>query len=348
MVSYVVYDMTIPGMVALLGWNPFCYGHLGKGSVHPSLDALVGVGLEGLELMIDFLFSFHEQGARPPPMLMLDGELRPLLHAALATMLMYYHERFLNSEMHHVLICMREAYSRTLGTPGEDAHSKLIEWGLAIRLKFDIDNLHLTGMEGHSGTEKTVQAVKQLGSSVASQRLALSDVAARQVRIESKLDVLIGLLSSASCSALPASARADAVDVAAAVVEANATAAAVSASATVAATAATTAASTSAAATPPPPSLPRFSSALPRSSSLPAGGLSSDAQYSLNKRGAGRFFIDCMKLGGRLPQPVQINSRVRAAAQRVLDAYKAMATVEEMAVLRDSQQQALVIMLTAL
>ena len=113
-------------------------------------------------------------------------------------------------------------------------------------------------MEGHSGTEKTVQAVKQLGSSVASQRLALSDVAARQVRIESKLDVLIGLLSSASCSALPASARADAVDVAAAVVEANATAAAVSASATVAATAATTAASTSAAATPPHPAYLAF------------------------------------------------------------------------------------------
>ena len=153
-------------MVALLGWNPFCYGHLGKGSVHPSLDALVGVGLEGLELMIDFLFSFHEQGARPPPMLMLDGELRPLLHAALATMLMYYHERFLNSEMHHVLICMREAYSRTLGTPGEDAHSKLIEWGLAIRLKFDIDNLHLTAKPGW----RVIQALKRqfrLSSSLA-------------------------------------------------------------------------------------------------------------------------------------------------------------------------------------
>ena len=108
-------------------------------------------------------------------MLMIGGELRPMLHAAVATEIMFYHERFLAKEMHSVLTCMREAYS-AIGASGEDAHAKIIEWGVAIHVKFDVDNLHLTEKESHTGHEKVVHAVKQLGSSHATQAIVHSSL----------------------------------------------------------------------------------------------------------------------------------------------------------------------------
>ena len=52
-------------------------------------------------------------------MLLLGGELRPLLHATLATMIMYYQERFEANEMQEVLYRLRESYKATIGSPGE-------------------------------------------------------------------------------------------------------------------------------------------------------------------------------------------------------------------------------------
>ena len=51
-----------------------------------------------------------------------------------------------------------------------------------------------------------------------------------------------------------------------------------------------------------------------------------------------RFVLDCMSLGGRLPLPVERDNRRRPDAQKVLNAYKAMAFPAEMAVLSDQQQ----------
>jgi hypothetical protein len=197
-------------LVALVGWPPFTYGHLGKGPSHPWLLAVVGVGIDSFDKMVDYLFTFHEEGGRHPPMLLVGGDLRPLMHATLATMLMYYHERFLAQEMHSVLTCMRAAFSATIGAPGEDAHAKLVEWGVAIKTRFDVDNLHLTSKEGSSGNEKVVQAVKQLGSANASMKLQLSDIACRQVRIQPKLDQLIGLLSGGASLPVAVTTAADA------------------------------------------------------------------------------------------------------------------------------------------
>ena len=87
--------LTIPGMVALVGWPPITYGHLGKGPEPPQLSAVIGVSIESFDKMIDHLFTFHLEGGRHPPMLLVGGELRPLMHATLATMIMYYHDRFL-------------------------------------------------------------------------------------------------------------------------------------------------------------------------------------------------------------------------------------------------------------
>ena len=173
----------------------------------PSLTALIGVPMVLLERMIYSLFCFAKQGARHPPMLLVGGDLRPQLHATLATMIMYYPERFEAKEMHTVLHQMREAYKDTIGAPGDDAHSKLVEWGVAIKTKFDVDNLHLTDGTTHEGAMQVVQAVKSLGSSTASTQAMIADVAVRQIRmeesqtrIETKLDMIIGMLKTSSPS----------------------------------------------------------------------------------------------------------------------------------------------------
>jgi hypothetical protein len=80
--------LCIPGSVVLAGWQPFVYGQIGKGPVHPSLVALIsmGISLVRLDKYIDLLFSLHDAS---PPMLHIGCPLRPLLHVTFATMIMY-------------------------------------------------------------------------------------------------------------------------------------------------------------------------------------------------------------------------------------------------------------------
>ena len=87
-----------------------------------------------------------------------------------------------------------------IGAPSDDAHAKLIEWGIAIKTQFDIDNLHLTGRDSAEGAAKMVQAVKQLGSAHATMQGNLADIAVRQVAIENKLNQVFQLLMS-TCAA---------------------------------------------------------------------------------------------------------------------------------------------------
>ena len=54
------------------------------------------------------LFSFHDVS---PPMLLHGGHMRPMMHSILATMIMYYEERFIAHEMDTVLSSMRDAYA---------------------------------------------------------------------------------------------------------------------------------------------------------------------------------------------------------------------------------------------
>lgn len=89
--------------------------------------------------MIDELFSFHDYS---PPMLLVGGHMRPMMHAILATMMMYYEQRFIAHEMDQVSAQMRDAYQRIYGSTG-DIHSILVEWGHVIQRRFDSDNLHL-------------------------------------------------------------------------------------------------------------------------------------------------------------------------------------------------------------
>ena len=95
--------------------------------------------------------------------------------------------------MGKVLLFMRDACSQ-IKAPGEEAHSKLVEWGLRIRETFDVKNLHLTARRGHGDLEQVIHAIQQLGSSTASLHTRLSDAAMRLIRMEESLGAIHGLL----------------------------------------------------------------------------------------------------------------------------------------------------------
>jgi hypothetical protein len=83
-----------------------------------------------------------------------------MMRASMASMVMYYPERFEAKEMHVVLTSMREAYSTALSS-ANDSHQALIQWSAAIMSQFKLDNLHLTHVQGHDGTaQATAQLVR--------------------------------------------------------------------------------------------------------------------------------------------------------------------------------------------
>jgi hypothetical protein len=98
--------LCIPGAIVLGGFKPLPSGHVGQGPAHPTLTAILGVSLESFDVAINLLFNFCDQSL---PKLCVGGDLRPMLHATFATMVMYYEERFEGGEMHKVLTFMRDA-----------------------------------------------------------------------------------------------------------------------------------------------------------------------------------------------------------------------------------------------
>ena len=122
-----------------------------------------------------------------------------MMHATLATLIMYYAERFEAEEMHSVLAKMRDAY-RPIAAPMDDAHMVLKGWGSAIQAKFDTDNLHLTGREMHTMSEKVLAVVQQLGATVGRLQAQVSELSSRmasfeQVHVASMCRIEDGLLA---------------------------------------------------------------------------------------------------------------------------------------------------------
>ena len=98
--------LVIVGSIPLSGWPPLPYGQTGDGPKHPTLRVLAaaGVDIARMESMIDELFSFHDAS---PPMLLHGGHMRKMMYVILATMIMYYEERFIAHEMDTVLASMQ-------------------------------------------------------------------------------------------------------------------------------------------------------------------------------------------------------------------------------------------------
>ena len=356
--------LLVPGSIVLAGWKALPYGQLGAGPALPKLQPVIDMGVsnERLESMIDTLFQLHDAS---PPMLLRSGHLRPMMRASMATMIMYYPERFEAKEMHVVLTSMREAYSTALSS-ANDSHQALIQWSAAIMSQFKLDNLHLTHVQGHDGTAQVVEAVRGLAVTVGRMHDQVADVATRVLAVESRLGVqhagvneLIAGVNNLSVNLATAAATAAAITTAATAATAAAPtapvlAAAVAVSSPAIAPVAQMMQREAADTSPPPPPLvsPRLVSPPPlvvaplTAEASPAATAPADA-FSMLRQGASRgegavmykitgvaaprFFLDCMANGGRLPA---MDSRRMSDADLVFKAMMAMANAEEKAVLK--------------
>ena len=156
----------MPGSVVLGGWEPFPWGHMGKGPVPPSLTVLqnMAVDMEAVEMLIDILFRLD---SATPPMLWRQGILRPMVHAAFASMVMYFNERKEAGEMHTVLAAMCHAIADSRIRLDEGAAPVVFSrWGAALRMQFDLDNLHLTQRSADTGLAQVISVVQQVGRQV--------------------------------------------------------------------------------------------------------------------------------------------------------------------------------------
>ena len=162
--------LLIPSAITLAGFPPLPYGQMGEGPAHPSLTALTEWGvvtLPRLDAYLDMLFAFHDHD-HAPPWLYVGNPLRerpppththaharahihthkhppkrthshtpprragPMMHATLASMIMWYKERFAAKEMGLVLEHMRDVFVETISKT-EDPHATLLSWGAKIR-----------------------------------------------------------------------------------------------------------------------------------------------------------------------------------------------------------------------
>ena len=138
--------LAMPGAIVLAGWPALPWGQLGVGPVPPSLQELISSGLvsdmQGLDDVIDHLYKLDSES---PPQIMRRGHLRPLMHAAFASQIMYNDERALASEMHNVRVGMRESLTACkMASSSAEAASLISSWGVHLKTAFDSANLHLT------------------------------------------------------------------------------------------------------------------------------------------------------------------------------------------------------------
>lgn len=325
--------LCVPGALLLFGWPGIPYGQIGDGSKFPSLQTLVhgGVSMERLESLIDILFALHDAS---PPMLLIDGPLRPLMHAALATEIMYYEIRFNGSESAYVLDRMRDSYDKVMATPGHAAHSVFIEWGTAIYHQFVLDNNHLRDRSRHEMSEQMVTAQKGLGATMGRMHAQISDLAQRVIGVEEQnrlilqqntqlLQLLQQQLTQQQLTQQPPTPGNQSVQPPPAAPPAAPATPAItplsgspSARSFMHATATASAAGASSATQPRPRDL---------------GG---QAKYELKDLQASRFLLDCMNPtvgGGHVPALEE--ARRKPEADGVLKALKAMCTAEEVQVL---------------
>ena len=293
--------LCIPGAIVLSGWRPLPWGQLGRGPVPPSLDALFVTGIDrtAFERFIDKLFSFHD---RSPPMFRSGGQLRPMIHHTTATLLMYYEDRFQSDEMALVLASMRDSYTSVVSLGRDNAHSVLCQWGAEIKRKFNIDNLHLTGMHEKGSNEQLSLSMQGLSQNVASMRTSLGEA----------LGHLRQWGESARPPPTPHAAAPPPPD----------SAPRPTLQPVVSSTTSGESAPPPSATTPiPPKHAASVSGLLPHDNS---GG----PVETLRDMECARFFDKCMQRGGNLPP---LNSADTSRGQLCLDFFKAMATKEEYA-----------------
>ena len=138
------------------------------GPAPPSLEPILtsGVTPEALDALIDDVLRLDSATC---PLLWRDGALRPMVEAAFASMVMYFDERKDAGEMHLVLEAMCNALKDPRVKLDEGAAPTVFSrWGVALKLQFELDNLHLTSGSADTGVVQVVTVVQSLGRTVRS------------------------------------------------------------------------------------------------------------------------------------------------------------------------------------
>lgn len=203
-------SLALIGALVLAGWPPLPYGHHGDGPVPPSLEALCDAGavdMCALDSMIDILFHLDSAS---PPMLLVDGALRPMVHASFASLIMYHDVRVAAGEARQVTTAMYESFTnaKMAGVPA----LTFSEWGSIIRHNFDTRNLHLTvGAKVDSGTAQIVRALGHTLTEVKGELAAIRKMVAEGARTSEAAPP--STPKSVGCSALVAAGSPSILDV---------------------------------------------------------------------------------------------------------------------------------------
>ena len=209
--------LCIPGAIVLSGWMEGRSGQIGgnipmKGAVPPSLLPITQVlppgrsaSMEQLENFADKLFSLQDGG---PPMFRRGGSLRPMIHACLACLIMYYPERHRAGEVPTVLRLMMDCYEEpgVLDMPStDDPHWVIVMWAGVVRARFEVDNAHLRAAQHQEGPDRIIAVLQQLGNSVARLSEGMSSLNATVSYLQQHIDTLMSQRDEAR---LPAQQRA--------------------------------------------------------------------------------------------------------------------------------------------
>lgn len=179
----------IPSATAVADYPPRTYGTVGHGPQPATLDALLdlNVDLSALDAVVVALFQIDSAF---PVQLKPCGELWPALRCSLASFIMYYPERVRYEEMVVVQTRLLEVVMQVFHC--QDPNERILEWAVAIRKKFDVDNLqNVTGPDGGGGNQAAiVNLMQEMNSSVLKQNAVLDRVCAKVDNVCSRLDDL--------------------------------------------------------------------------------------------------------------------------------------------------------------
>ena len=129
--------------------------------------------------------SSHSDRTTLQPRFQIGGDLRPVIVASGARLIMEYPQLRAANEVSQVLLALEQAVTSTWQLTGVSAHEQLASWAKMIRTRFDTDNLSVTARcDEFPVLEPLVDRLTQMQSKVD----AVSSVCAR---METMLQTLL-------------------------------------------------------------------------------------------------------------------------------------------------------------
>jgi len=175
----------IPSATAVADYPPRTYGTIGHGPQPATLDALLVMDVD-LSALDDVVVALFQIDSAFPVQLKKGGELWPALRCSLASFIMYYPERVEYEEMVIVQTRLLEVVQQVFHCADPD--ERIRQWAIAIRKKFDVDNLqNVTGPDGGGSQAAIVNLMQDMNSSILKQNAVLDRVCAKVDHVCSRL-----------------------------------------------------------------------------------------------------------------------------------------------------------------